>query len=101
MVSVKDIIQMWLSQQRCKGLRNFVSERYCECRKDELGSECEGKNILDCEPVYENSEDWSMKRVPGSNCKDPKNRSKKKCCCGGHSHGKKPHRKNKRRGIKS
>ena len=26
-----------------------------------------------------------MKHVCGSNCKDPENRSKKKCCCGGHS----------------
>lgn len=26
-----------------------------------------------------------MKKVPGSTCKDPQNRSDKKCCCGGHS----------------
>jgi hypothetical protein len=25
------------------------------------------------------------KRMPGSTCKDPENRSKKNCCCGGHS----------------
>ena len=24
-------------------------------------------------------------KIPGSNCKDPENRSKKLCCCGGHS----------------
>lgn len=26
-----------------------------------------------------------MKKVAGSTCKDPQNRSGKKCCCGGHS----------------
>lgn len=26
-----------------------------------------------------------MKKVCGSNCKDPENRSKKPCVCGGHS----------------
>lgn len=39
----------------------------------------------------------TVKRVCGSNCKDPENRSKKKCCCGGHSlKAKKPRKKNHR-----
>ncbi len=38
-----------------------------------------------------------MKRACMSNVKDPENRSKKKCCCGGHSLGaKKPRSKNHR-----
>ena len=27
-----------------------------------------------------------MKESVMSNCKDPENRSKKNCCCGGHNH---------------
>jgi len=38
-----------------------------------------------------------MKKACMSNCKDPENRSKKKCVCGGHStYAKKPRRKDKR-----
>lgn len=35
-----------------------------------------------------------MKHTCGSNCKDPENRSKKTCVCGGHSNkAKKPKKK--------
>ena len=41
-----------------------------------------------------------MKLVCMSNVKDPENRSKKKCCCGGHSRGAKKPRGKKHRAIK-
>lgn len=46
--------------------------------------------------VKEHNKKCMGKRVPGSTCKDPKNCSNKKCCCGGHS-GKKKINRNKLR----
>jgi hypothetical protein len=41
-----------------------------------------------------------MKKAISSNCKDPENHSKKKCCCGGHSINAKKPRNKKHKAIK-